>query len=98
MSELSSDPVIRELRAEISALDRTLVETVNARIALVARLRRYKAEKGLPFVDPERERELLEELAAANEGPLSDEGLRELVAGLLDLTKREVARGDGRGS
>jgi hypothetical protein len=31
---------------------------------------------------------------SANRGPLSDDGLRELFGGLLDLTKREVA-GDG---
>jgi chorismate mutase len=43
-------------------------------------------------VDPERERALLAELAAANPGPLSAEGLEELVAFVLDLSKREVAR------
>lgn len=95
MSDLSSDPVVRELRAEISALDRTLVETVNARIELVAELKRYKEANGLPFLDPDRERQLLEELERANRGPLSSEGLHELVASVLELTKREVARDIG---
>jgi len=49
---------------------------------------------GLPFLDPDRERQLLDDLVSANRGPLSDEGLRELFGELLDLTKREVA-GDG---
>jgi hypothetical protein len=31
-------------------------------------------------------------LLRANRGPLSEEGLRELYAEVLDLTKREVAR------
>lgn len=95
MSDLSSDPVVRELRAEISALDRTLVETVNARIELVAELKRYKEENGLPFLDPDRERQLLEELERANRGPLSREGLHELVTSVLELTKRELTRDAG---
>jgi chorismate mutase len=92
MSEQSSDPIVRELREEISELDRALVDTVNARIELVARLRRYKESHGLPFLDPDRERQLLDDLASSNRGPLSAEGLREFVCELLDLTKREVSR------
>jgi chorismate mutase/prephenate dehydratase len=88
----SPDPVVRELREEISELDRALVDAVNTRLELVARLKRYKASQGIPFVDPERERQLLDELASANRGPLSSEGLREFVCELLDLTKREVSR------
>ena len=96
MSDHSSDPTVRRLRGEISDLDRSIVDAVNARLQLVSQLRSYKASKGMPFVDPERERELREELASANAGPLSAEGLRELVSELLELTKREVTRDDGK--
>lgn len=89
-----TDPTIQRLRAEITELDRAILDAVNGRIELVAALRRHKREVGLPFLDPDRERQLLDDLASANGGPLSDDGLRELFAGLLDLTKREVA-GDG---
>ena len=92
MSDPAVDPVVRDLRGEISELDRTIVEAVNARLELVVRLKQYKESQGLPFLDPERERLLVEELARANPGPLSDQGLRDLVASLLELTKREVAR------
>jgi chorismate mutase/prephenate dehydratase len=96
VSEHASDPTVRRLRAEISDLDRAIVDAVNARLELVAELRQYKISNGIPFVDPERERQLLEELASINRGPLSTEGLRELFCELLDLTKREVTRdGDG---
>jgi chorismate mutase len=94
----SPDPTVRRLRDEISDLDRTIVDTVNARLELVARLRSYKASKGIPFLDPERERQIVEELVSANRGPLSTQGLRELVHEVLDLTKREVRRDDGRGA
>jgi 3-deoxy-7-phosphoheptulonate synthase / chorismate mutase len=84
------DPVIRDLRGQISAADRTVLEAVNRRLELVAELKRYKESRGIAFVDSERERTMLEELARANGGPLSDEGVRELLTMLLDLTKREV--------
>jgi chorismate mutase len=92
MSDPAVDPVVRDLRGEISEIDRAIVAAVNIRLELVARLKRYKESQGLPFLDPERERQLVAELAGANAGPLSDEGLRDLVAALLELTKREVAR------
>jgi chorismate mutase len=89
-----TDPTVKRLRDEISELDRSILDAVNGRLELVAALRRHKQEVGLPFLDPDRERQLLDDLASANGGPLSNEGLRELFSELLDLTKREVA-GDG---
>jgi chorismate mutase len=94
MSDGSTDPTVRQLREEISDLDRAIVDAVNARLELVARLKRHKASQGIPFVDPDRERQLLDDLVSANRGPLSAEGLRELFSEVLDLTKREVT-GDG---
>ena len=95
MNDHASDPTVRRLRDEISDLDRALVDAVNARLELVARLKRYKASKGIPFLDADRERQLLDDLVLANRGPLSNEGLREFFCELLDLTKREVSRNDG---
>ncbi|MDQ2984649.1 MAG: chorismate mutase [Actinomycetota bacterium] len=90
MSE--QDPLIRQLREQISDTDRTLVEAINARLELVARLKEYKESRGISFVDPEREEWMVQYLSRANRGPLSDEGLRELFQEILDLTKREVER------
>jgi 3-deoxy-7-phosphoheptulonate synthase/chorismate mutase len=90
------DPTVQRLRAEISELDRSILDAVNARLDLVAELRTYKASNRLPFVDPDRERALLEELVAANRGPLSAQGVEELVHEVLALMKRELER-DGAG-
>lgn len=90
----AADPLISQLREQISDNDRAIVEAINARLELVARLRRYKALRGIPFLDPTREEWMLRYLERANRGPLSPEGLRELYAEILDLTKREVARGE----
>ena len=71
------------------------MEAINTRLTLVARLKRYKEERGLEFVDLEREEWMLNYLLRANRGPLSAEGLRELFTEILDLTKREVGRASG---
>lgn len=85
-----------ELRDRIGANDRAIVAGVNERLRLVAQLWRLKAEQGVDRLDPERERRLRDDLLAANDGPLSEEGLASLVSELLALTKRELGeRGSG---
>ncbi len=85
MSDLS------ELRTEIEALDRQLLETLNRRLELVDAVRRHKDEAGERWIDPEREAELLQTLVAANRGPLSERGVRAIFAAILDVLKQEVA-------
>jgi chorismate mutase len=87
---VTDDPTVDRLRAELAKHDRAVLDAVNARIRLVAELRRHKAETGLPFVDPDQERRLLDRLAAENDGPLSEDGVRRLFTELLALTKREL--------
>ena len=91
---MNNDPLIRRLRQEISDTDRAIVDSLNVRLRLVARLKSYKESRGIGFVDPEREEWMLQYLQRANRGPLSTEGLKELFEEILDLTKREVARGE----
>jgi len=97
MAEQNDDPLIRQLREQISDADRTIIEAVNARLKLVAKLKAYKESRGLSFVDPEREEWMLSYLSRANRGPLSGEGLNEIFGEILDLTKREVGRSGGSG-
>ena len=89
--EPADDPVVRQLREQISDNDRAIVDAINRRLKLVARLREYKAARGYEFVDPSREEWMLAYLTRANRGPLSSDGLREIYGALLELTKREVA-------
>jgi len=84
------DDTVEAYRERIAAADRALVAAVNARIGLVAELKAYKEARGISFVDPDRERELLRALLEANPGPLSEDGLRNLVEHVLALTKREL--------
>ena len=87
----SQDPIIRQLREQVSDNDRALIEAINARLRLVAKLKSYKDSRGIEFVDPDREEWMLRDMIRANRGPLSSEGLEQIYTAVLDLTKREVS-------
>jgi chorismate mutase / prephenate dehydratase len=86
----SADPLVVELREQISRVDRELLAAVNRRLEIVRRLHDHKLANGIPLRDPEREASLLSRLAAENGGPLSARGVGELFAYLLELTRREL--------
>ena len=85
------DPFIRQIREAISDNDRKLVDAINKRLELVARLWTYKEAQGMGHLDPEREEWMLSYLQRANRGPLSADGLRDFYRQVLDLTKSELA-------
>ena len=85
-----TDRLIQELRSQISDNDRAIVRALNKRVELVARLKRYKESQGIEFVDPQQEEAVLRDLGRANRGPISQDGLRDLYARILELTKKEV--------
>jgi chorismate mutase len=89
-SDPEHDPVVRDLRGRIGAADRAILAAMNERIELVRELREHKLANGWDFVDRGREERLLAALASENQGPLSEDGLRELFGELLALTKREL--------
>jgi prephenate dehydrogenase len=88
-----SDPELARLRAEIAAIDREVLDALNRRLALVRRVSEHKADTGAPAIDARREAELLSELAAANAGPLSEQGVRTAFSALLDVMKQELRAG-----
>jgi len=85
-----SDDALARFRDEITAVDREIFAAVNRRLELVAQLKRYKAEHGIAFVDPDRETRMAAERVDENRGPLSEDGLRAFYAELLALIKREL--------
>jgi len=88
--DAGSDPLVRQLREQISDNDLALVQAVNKRIKLVAQMKSYKASRGYDFLDPDREEWMLRYLMRASSGPLTEEGLRDLFEAVLALTKRQV--------
>ena len=88
--DAGSDPLVRQLREQISDNDLALVQAVNKRIKLVAQMKSYKGSRGYDFLDPDREEWMLRYLMRASSGPLTEEGLRDLFEAVLALTKRQV--------
>ena len=87
---MSGDTFLSETREEITAIDRELLAGVNRRLELVRTLHDHKLASGMPLRDPGREESMLKLLEDANEGPLSSEGVGELLRFVLDLTRREL--------
>ena len=86
----NADDEVARFRERITELDRLILAAVNRRLELVAELKRYKDANGIAFVDPDRERSMVEMRVEENDGPLSDAGLRAFYVELLALTKREL--------
>jgi chorismate mutase len=87
------DPVVEELRAEITALDRGLIAEFNRRLELVKQLHAHKNETGMPIRDLDREIALLRELEQSNAGPLSPEGVAQFHTDVIELTREELYGG-----
>ena len=81
---------VADYREQISAADRDLLAAINKRIELVRALHEHKRAEGIPLQDPDREQQLVVELQAANQGPLSSEGVAALFRHVLDLTRKEL--------
>jgi chorismate mutase len=96
-TESATDPLLGKLREQVSETDRAVVELLNKRLELVEQIAKRKRDLGIAFLDPQREEAMLRDLTEANRGPLTAEGLKELHAELLALTKREIARGSDGG-
>src|SRR5262249_38959846 len=88
--EQTPDDELRALRERVSAIDREILAAVNERLEVVAEIVRHKQATGRSLYDAGREESMLAELLRANRGGLSDDGVAELQAALLYLTKRQL--------
>lgn len=96
---------VTNLREQIGAVNRELLDLFSLRATLVERMREVKGRLGMPLFNPEREQEMLDALVAANPGPFPEATVRhlflEVFKASLDLMQRagraelRVARGPG---
>lgn len=87
---------LQRLRGEIDTIDRELVELFRRRMAVTRQVGEYKRANGVPVLDQERERQLLQ-----NKGELAGEELRPAVITLFQtvmaLSRRQQRDLMGRG-
>lgn len=82
---------LTQMRRQIDRMDKRLIELLNKRAELVVQVGRYKVGSGSPIYAPHRERDVLERVLGANQGPLSDRAVeavyRELMSGSFALER-----------
>lgn len=87
------DPIIQQHREALADLDRQILALLEERIRRVRDLKGLKAQREMPFHDPDQEARVLEALRERRSGDLSEEGLETLFAQIIHWSKREAARG-----
>ena len=75
---------ISDWRKRIDGLDEKLVELLNERSRCAAEIGRLKQKAGEAVYQPERERQVLEQVQQRNGGPLSNEQLRRIFERIVD--------------
>src|SRR5580698_9198224 len=78
---------IEELRIQIDALDRQLVELLSERARAAQMIGNLKAATSLPVYEPDREKIIYANVRAANEGPLPDIELTHIYERIIDVMR-----------
>lgn len=89
MAQVLTD--IEELRHRIDIIDDQLVRLLNVRVACALEVGRLKHEAGLPIYQPEREKQVLDQVrkSAANlAGPLEAEAVVRIFERIIDEARR----------
>jgi chorismate mutase / prephenate dehydratase len=79
---------IDDWRARIDELDDELLRLLNQRARIALKVGESKKEAGASLCDHTREREVIERLSAANEGPLDDRAIVELYRAIIHESRR----------
>lgn len=74
-------------RERIDALDRAIIHLLNERAVCANQIGRIKKKLDMPVYVPSREEEVLQNVVAANPGPLPDEAVRRLYERIIDETR-----------
>ncbi len=82
-----SDSELESLRRQIDEIDSELVRLLNQRAQVVLEVARRKSQTGTNVFVPDRERQVIENVLAANEGPLKPEHLRSIYREILSSSR-----------
>lgn len=74
-------------RERIDVIDRAMLELMNERVKCANIIGAIKKRLGLPVYVPSREEDVLRNVVAGNNGPLSDAAVRRLFERVIDETR-----------
>jgi chorismate mutase/prephenate dehydratase len=80
-------PELTELREQIDAADRAILEQLNRRARLVQAVGQLKSESGAPVYAAAREHDIIERLARDNTGPFPDAGVAAVFREIISATR-----------
>lgn len=79
---------LNRLRDKIDAVDRKVVDLLNARAGYARDLGDIKLKVGLPIYMPKREEEVISNVKTHNKGPLSNDAIQRLYERIIDESRR----------
>ena len=79
---------VDDWRSRIDALDGELLRLLNERARIALKVGESKKEAGASLCDHTREREVIERMSKANEGPLDDRAIIELYRAIIHESRR----------
>ena len=79
---------IADWRKKIDELDRRLVELLNQRAECAHEIGKLKRNSSMPIYEPDREKIIFQNIAAMNQGPLSQAQLRMVYERLVDVMRQ----------
>ena len=85
---------LQSLRSEINEINKKILYLLNNRASIALEVAKCKAQLGISGFDPVREAEMLSELFEENEGPFSNEELREIFKNIFQKTLLLMDRQD----
>ena len=85
---VTADKSLDDWRRQIDALDAELLRLLNQRAAIACEIASIKVALGLPAHDGNRERQVLARVAEKNAGPLDQQGVTDIFAGIIRETRR----------
>jgi chorismate mutase-like protein len=75
---------LEEFRVLIDDVDRRIVALLNERTRTVEEIGRVKRSAELPIYEPKRENQVFANVAASNDGPLTQEAARRIFERIID--------------
>jgi chorismate mutase len=88
MSQLNAEVELKRLRDAIDRVDEVLVKLLNQRAKYAVEIGEIKGLLSLPVYSPEREKEVLQHVESASEGPLDGASVRRLFERIIDESRR----------
>jgi chorismate mutase len=85
---ITGEKTLDDWRQQIDALDTELLRLLNQRAAIACEIASIKVASGLPAYDGNRERQVLARVVEKNTGPLDQQSVTDIFAGIILETRR----------